>query len=70
VERDALIDQLAHLPRQQRAALVLRYYEGLSDAEIADVLGCAQSTVRSNASRALATLRIGLTPLPAAAKET
>jgi RNA polymerase sigma-70 factor (sigma-E family) len=69
-DRDALINQLAHLPRQQRAALVLRFYEGLSDAEIAGVLGCAESTVRSNASRALATLRIGLAPLPASTKET
>ena len=68
-ERRALIDQLAGLPRQQRAALVLRYYEGLSDAEIADVLGCGESTVRSNASRALATLRIGLSPLSASSRE-
>lgn len=68
-ERDALIDQLAALPRQQRATLVLRYYEGLSDAEIAEVLGCAESTVRSNAARALAALRIRLTPL-STAKET
>lgn len=66
-ERDALIDQLASLPRQQRATIVLRYYEGLSDAEIAGVLGCAESTVRSNAARALATLRIGLV---STAKET
>ena len=68
-ERDALIDQLASLPRQQRATLVLRYYEGLSDAEIAATLGCGESTVRSNAARALATLRIGLAPLTTSAKE-
>lgn len=37
---------------------MLRFYEGLPDAEIADVLGCRQSTVRSNASRALAALRV------------
>lgn len=59
-ERDALIAQLSQLPPKQRAALVLRFYEGLSDAEIAAMLGCSQSTVRSNTSRALATLRIGL----------
>jgi RNA polymerase sigma-70 factor (sigma-E family) len=50
--------RLARLPRQQRAAIVLRYYEGLSVAETADVLGCAPATVRSNTSRALAALRV------------
>jgi DNA-directed RNA polymerase specialized sigma24 family protein len=40
--------------------LVLRYYEDLPDAEIADVLGCAVGTVRSSISRALATLRADL----------
>lgn len=55
---DEMWQLLATLPRQQRAVLVLRFYEGLPDAEIADVLGCRQSTVRSNASRALATLRV------------
>ena len=48
---------LADLPRQQRATLVLRYYEGLSDPEIAEVLGVSAGTVKSNASRALAALR-------------
>ena len=40
--------------------LVLRYYEALSDAEIAEVLGCAPGTVRGYASRALAALRVDL----------
>jgi RNA polymerase sigma-70 factor (sigma-E family) len=57
-DRDLLSRELRELPRQQRAVLVLRYYEDLSDAEIAQVLGCSQGTVRSHASRALATLRI------------
>jgi RNA polymerase sigma-70 factor (sigma-E family) len=48
---------LGRLPRQQRAVLVLRYYEDLPDEEIARVLGCGVSTVRSNATRALARLR-------------
>jgi RNA polymerase sigma factor (sigma-70 family) len=37
--------------------LALRYYEDLTDAEIADLLGCSTGTVRSHASRALAVLR-------------
>jgi RNA polymerase sigma-70 factor (sigma-E family) len=57
---DAMWQLLATLPRQQRAVLVLRFYEGLSDPEIAEVLGCRPGTVRSNASRALAALRIEL----------
>lgn len=59
-DRDALLAELSKLPRRQRAVLVLRYYEGLSDNEIADALGCAPGTVRSYASRALGTLRIEL----------
>ncbi|MEH0972715.1 SigE family RNA polymerase sigma factor [Micromonospora sp. CPCC 205546] len=55
--RDAAWALLRRLPRRQRAVLVLRYYEDLSDAQIAEVLGCAPATVRSQAARALATLR-------------
>jgi RNA polymerase sigma-70 factor (sigma-E family) len=58
--RDTTWLLLATLPRRQRAVLVLRYYEDLSDADIAATLGCGESTVRSNAARALATLRIRL----------
>ena len=50
--------RLERLPPRQRACLVLRYYDGLTDAEIADVLGCAVVTVRSNVSRALVALRV------------
>ncbi|WP_446212117.1 SigE family RNA polymerase sigma factor [Micromonospora sp. IBSANI012] len=57
VDRDQVWSLLARLPRRQRASLVLRYYEDLPDAEIAEVLGCAVGTVRSSISRALATLR-------------
>jgi RNA polymerase sigma-70 factor (sigma-E family) len=56
-ERDAMLGLLATLPRKQRAAVVLRYYENHSDAEIAALLRCGVSTVRSQISRALATLR-------------
>ncbi|MEU4639744.1 SigE family RNA polymerase sigma factor [Micromonospora sp. NPDC023814] len=57
VDRDQVWSWLSGLPRRQRATLVLRYYEDLPDAEIADILGCAVGTVRSSISRALATLR-------------
>ncbi|MBB2912496.1 RNA polymerase sigma-70 factor (sigma-E family) [Streptosporangium becharense] len=51
---------LAALPRKQRAVLVLRYYEQLSDTEIAEVLGISTGTVRSQASRGLDKLRSSL----------
>ncbi len=58
VEADELWARLARLPRKQRAVLVLRYYEQLDDAAISDLLDCAPATVRSNASKALKTLRL------------
>jgi RNA polymerase sigma-70 factor (sigma-E family) len=57
-ERRDLWAALGRLPRRQRATVVLRYYEGLSEAETADVLGCTVGTVKSATSRALARLRI------------
>ncbi len=48
-----LADALAGLPERQRAVLVLRYWAGLSEAEIADTLGCRPGTVKSLAARAL-----------------
>ncbi|MGA8211176.1 MAG: SigE family RNA polymerase sigma factor [Nocardioidaceae bacterium] len=52
-----LWDLVASLPRRQRAALVLRYYEELSEAETAAVLGVSVGTVKSATSRALASMR-------------
>lgn len=55
--RRTLVAALAQLPPRQRAVLVLRYWEELSEAEAAAVLGCSVGTVKSTASRALARLR-------------
>jgi len=56
-ERSALLAALRELPTRQRAIVLLRYWDDLSDAQVAAVLGCAPGTVRSQASRALAKLR-------------
>lgn len=48
---------LATLPPRQRAVLVLRTYEGLTDSQIGELLDCAEGSVRSLASRAYSTLR-------------
>ncbi len=53
----ALWDLVQTLPRKARAVVVLRYYEELSEAETAAVLGISVGTVKSQASRALAALR-------------
>jgi len=58
VSRTALLDQVAILPRKQRAVIVLRYFQDMADAQIAETLGCTAATVRSQAMRALRTLRI------------
>lgn len=56
------------LPPRQRAVMVLRYYEDLSEAEIADELGMARGTVKSHASAAARTLA-SLLGLPTEAEE-
>ena len=55
--RAALTAALATLPSRQRACVVLRYFEDLSVADTAAVLGCTEGTVKSQTSRALASLR-------------
>jgi RNA polymerase sigma-70 factor (sigma-E family) len=61
-DQDQLARALAVLPPRQRAVIVLRYYAGFSEAEIAETLGCAPGTVKSQASKALQRLRAELGP--------
>jgi RNA polymerase sigma-70 factor (sigma-E family) len=56
-ERDVMRRWIARLPHRQRTVLVLRYYEDLDDAAIAQILGCSQATVRTHAMRGLDALR-------------
>jgi RNA polymerase sigma-70 factor (sigma-E family) len=55
--RDSLVRLLRQLPPRQRAAIVARYWEQLSEAESAQVLGCSVGTVKSATSRGLRRLR-------------
>jgi RNA polymerase sigma-70 factor (sigma-E family) len=55
--RDALVRTLHQLPPQQRAVIVLRYWEQLTEAEIGSVLGCTDGTVKAAASRGLRRMR-------------
>lgn len=56
-DRRLLVAELRQLPYAQRAVLVLRYFEQLSETETAAVLGCSVGTVKSSASRGLERLR-------------
>jgi RNA polymerase sigma-70 factor (sigma-E family) len=62
LDADELEDALAKLPSRQRAAVVLRYYGDLSEADIAHTLRCRPATVRSLIHRALAELRKAIDP--------
>lgn len=64
LDNDDLWAALRRLPPRQRAVIVLRYYEDLSEKEIAMTLGVTPGTVKSQASRALATLREQLDATP------
>jgi RNA polymerase sigma-70 factor (sigma-E family) len=61
-DADELLQALRRLPPRQRAAVVFRYFEQLSEAETAAALNCSLGTVKSQTSRALAALRRNLAP--------
>jgi RNA polymerase sigma-70 factor (sigma-E family) len=61
---EAMHAVLLRLPRRQRAAIVLRFYEDLSDVQTAEILRCSTGTVRSLVSRAMKTLREALEGMP------
>jgi RNA polymerase sigma factor (sigma-70 family) len=54
---DTVRRALAALPARQRAVLVLRYFEDLPEAQVADLLGCSVGTVKTHTSRAIRRLR-------------
>lgn len=60
LDRSILWPLVCALPERQRAVIVLRYYEDLSEAEIAAALGCAPGTVKSQSSAAIGALRRAL----------
>jgi RNA polymerase sigma-70 factor (sigma-E family) len=67
--RAELLDALGRLTPRQRAVLVLRYFNDLTEAQTAEVLGCSPGTVKSSASRGLARLRGVLAPIPYPTRE-
>jgi RNA polymerase sigma-70 factor (sigma-E family) len=60
LDRSLLWPLVCALPARQRAVIVLRYYEDLTEVQIAEVLGCAPGTVKSQASAAMQALRRAL----------
>ncbi|WP_033342466.1 SigE family RNA polymerase sigma factor [Catenuloplanes japonicus] len=71
LERQQLMAALRTLPPRMRAALVLRYFEDLTETDTAAAMGCSVGTVKSQVSRGLQRLRAQLeTPLPAVLQES
>lgn len=58
--RHVLMGALRALPPRQRAVVVLRYWEDLSETQTAEILGCSAGTVKSQASKAIAKLRLAI----------
>lgn len=67
--RAALWEFVRSLPRKQRAVVVLRFYEDLTEAEVAEILGISVGTVKSQSSRALAALRSRVHTRPLLARD-
>ncbi|MEW9528717.1 SigE family RNA polymerase sigma factor [Microbispora sp. NPDC049125] len=57
-ERDVVWQALGRLPARQRAVVVLRFFEDMTEAQAAETLGCSVGTVKSQTSKALAKLRV------------
>ena len=64
-DRQDLWEAVGHLPRRQRAVVVLRYLEDRTETETADLMGCSVSTVKSQSAKALAKLRVDAAVAPA-----
>ncbi|HEU5156058.1 MAG TPA: SigE family RNA polymerase sigma factor [Streptosporangiaceae bacterium] len=64
-ERDAMWRALGRLPAGQRAVIVLRFYEDLTETRTAEVMGCSVGTVKSQTAKALAKLRVDDSIMPA-----
>src|SRR6478735_5195755 len=60
-----LWEAIGHLPRRQRAVVVLRYIEDCTEVETAELMGCSVGTVKSQCSKALAKLRLDAALAPA-----
>ncbi|MEW2620293.1 SigE family RNA polymerase sigma factor [Streptomyces sp. NPDC048106] len=58
VDRDLLLRALAQLPARQRQAVVLRYWEDLTETQTAQAMGCSVGTVKSNTAKGIAKLRV------------
>ena len=61
--RDLVHQGLLRLPPRQRAVLVFRYFDDLTVAETAEVMGCSQGTVKSQTARGLEALRVSVSQL-------
>ena len=66
--RDLVVRALRRVPVRMRTVLVLRYFEELSEAETAAVMGCSAGTVKSQAARGLERLRAAIGPEPGTAE--
>ena len=63
-DRQDLWEAVGHLPRRQRAVVVLRFLEDRTEAETAELMGCSVSTVKSQSAKALAKLRVDASVAP------